>query len=267
MRAVLMSVVMVYSLILFAFVANGCDIVREPPVSSTDRDTVPSDAGTDTQFADTRVGVDPNDACCVSRDASPVSHPLLSRAIAVDARTCDDQTVSLPEGFARLGDTVWHLCYRTPSREDSSSPLTQQESRSVTFTLRSSWTGEPTEMMQVPADNSNVHWTASVIISVPDVPAAYPLFNARNAYGGASLWAVGADETGHALETHGTLTAWRVRSNGQRVLASLRPIVNGCLDPLMPEILNGGSLFPDNETCPEDYYLCGPGRFHCEYEP
>lgn len=247
MRTMLMSVVTIYSLLLFAFVANGCNKVDDSIATVTGRGIVDHDAAAD--------GVSDAEA-----EAGPV-------ALAVGAETCDDETLSLPDGFVRPHETVWHLCYRTPSGEDSTSPLAQQESRSVTFTQHPAWMSATVDLIRIPTDDSNVRWTASAVIRVPDTSESYALFNARNDYGGNVLWAVGADETGHTLETHGTLSAWRVLPNGRRVSAALRPIVNGCLDTLMPEIFDGASFLPDGEVCPEEFYVCGSGRFHCEYEP
>ena len=116
-------------------------------------------------------------------------------------------------------------------------------------------------------------WTASALIALPDPPHGYPLFNARNTYDDprhdlpSTLYAVDGNHEERALLTHGTFHAWMVLSDGTQLAWPLRTIVNGCLDELMPEVLNGGSFLPDGETCPLQFYDCGPGRFHCEFEP
>lgn len=227
MRAVFMSVVMFFSLILFAIVANGCGPgVAETIVSAMPHDRMPV-AGADASFV--------SDAAVSVEDAIPDVVHAASRAIAMGSETCDDDTILVPSDFARPGETVWHLCYATPTTETSSTRMARQVSEYVTFTQRSSWPGDAVPLIQIRPVIADIGWTASVLVALPDAPAAHPLWNARNIYDWhrgedkvpEPLWAVGADETGRGFETHGVFRAWRISPDGRRESISLRVNVNG----------------------------------------
>lgn len=259
-------------------VIGGCrpefipDGPSEPAVGPSVMDAGPRlvDAA---MLRDAPIGVETSDAATTragDATATVVSRP--ARGFQVDPASCEGDWVDVPSDFIRPGETLWQLCYTTPIEETSTSPLAHDAPDIVVLTQRSSWTGAATDVVWIVPDESYAGWTVSAVISVPNAPAGYPLFNARNEYDHdvlpQSLWAVGPDgDIGHYLETHGRMTIWRVRQDGHREFHASHMVLDSCEDQMFPDASNGGSFLPEGETCPDEYYLCGPGRFSCDYEP
>jgi hypothetical protein len=182
---------------------------------------------------------------------------------------CDESEVRVPSAWMDSGRVAWLLCYETPTPETSENPWATIRPNEVVFYWQPSMFEAPIDLEAVSVPAGDGPTKVAVLVSLPAPPDASPLFNARNTYGESFLWAAQPNARHHDMETHGRFELSRVLPGGTRVAFVAQSLANGCVDPLSPEFgfEHGACFRPMGEVCPETYYLCAPGRYHCAYEP
>ena len=160
--------------------------------------------------------------------------------------------------YARLGLSVWHLCYHT-ALWDALVPGADPRPAHVTFFRYDPVAHFPIQFAQAEAPSAANPWTANVMVAMPPGASFAPFFNLGNVReGGAEpdiIWAVQPNTPDGPLALNGVLQIWRVNADGSQTLT--RPQLL-CQDPLcsatetrdflVPETACAGSI-PSAAAC------------------
>lgn len=203
-----------------------------------------------------------------------LQHAFFSTTVSGDA--CP--RVELPPGFPHFGMRIWELCYTTPTVENSADhdtdtpALTRHRPIEVVYTWRLRSQDEPFPLEMVVAPEGDQAWTSAILVALPDHEEIAPYFNVQLRYGTGSqprVWAAQPHDPPCAIDRYGQLQAWRISLGSEDYEEQMLVIANGCVDELSPNfgLEHGASFFPDGERCLPDLEACGPGRYHCQYEP
>lgn len=151
----------------------------------------------------------------IARDAGTFIEPT-ARTLSPSAchgrrlRLSPDVQTSVRDGYS-----LWHLCYRTPTRSSSTDALANMRPVSVALSVFHEPSRTLRETMTVPAPASANPWTMNVLVILS--PTTRPFFFFENRYPSDARLGVVSEsrETGDPI-THGQLQMWRVDTEGQQ---------------------------------------------------
>lgn len=188
------------------------DLVPHEDAGDTADVSVQLDASADNEDAPTvTADVTTDDAANTMVDDRPTA-PAQSPAVAflLAPITCHGRRLpSTTPGLdlAAQGMTLWHLCYKTPTRTTSTYPLPSQRAERVTLELATP-TGEQL-LLAVPAPASANPWTVSVLVALPAGVA--PAFQGFTHYANHPSLAIVGSGDGESFPTiQGEMRSWRV---------------------------------------------------------
>lgn len=192
-----------------------------------------------------------SDASSASR-----SHWMQPTVRRLSANTCNERMLELsPElvTWARLGYSLWHICYRTPSRATSQHPLALRRSESVTLVYFDDSAHALREVGEVMAPRAADPWTVNVIVVMP--PTVRPFFNLENRYSSTEhLYAAQAVRWNDDITMHGQLQIWRVDALGGQAPA---PPAIVCLHISIVTGVEGRQyFFVPEPACPDGFKAC-----------
>lgn len=137
--------------------------------------------------------------------AQPLAAAFLLAPITCHGRRLPSTTPGLD--LAAQGMTLWHLCYKTPTRTTSTYPLPTQRAERVTLELATP-AGEQL-LLAVPAPASANPWTVSVLVALP--PGVAPAFQGFTHYANHPSLAIVGSGDGESFPTiQGEMRSWRV---------------------------------------------------------
>jgi hypothetical protein len=177
--------------------------------------------------------------------------------------TCSDRRLHLPAVHLAPDRDLWHLCFVGPANRERQ--LLPVHDRPVEYAF-TRWMGTrepPTDLGRAMAPRTADPWTASVLISVPKTPAAYPFFNVRMVTAAGDLWATVPDPMTGVESAHGALRLWRVASDGTQMALTTRLLPATCDLSVEPGFGPRTTFVPELTPCPPDLWGCLPLRDAC----
>lgn len=159
-----------------------------------------------------------------------------------------------PLGIVPAGYTLWHLCFKTPIRTSSTSPLANERPARVSVHVVNAGRAM-NEAVSGNAPATANPWTFSVLISLP--PGQTPNFHARAHYANGQTLSFAVR---HPPSINGEIKIWQVASDGEQTERVPNLV---CEDPL--DNTNANGIFLPTGICPSAGRMCpGLTGYICE---